>query len=474
MGAQIERALIAVLLLVIVVVVGVGGWTLASKYLSVNDTGLYGDDTFQLCNSPRDTEQGVLGNDVKLLPIDSNTHTRQNDIYNLLPPNRQATSKSDLGAVLCIKDRMQNIDNKTYYKTTTGEAVAGCIRERQVVDLYIVDVKSRQTIAHQQIEGSAPGTCPSRLKQAMYQRGDPVSIDEMMRWISPEVAQRSASVAAQPTHSATAAANASVSSTTTDKIVFTEHISGKTQIFSIGSDGKNLQQLTNDPSNHYKPVWSPDGKQIAFHSDRSGSFNIYVMNADGSDVRRLTDSKRNDIAPAWSPDGKQIAFASDRGGSYDIFIVSAAGGDAQYITTWASDEVDPQWLPYGNQISFLSDHQKVFNVYTAKSDGSEVTQITKSNKNLSGAVWSSDGRKLAYAASTGIWTSNADGSNPQLIASTSGEGTDPSWSPDDSQLVYSSTVDGKHEIFIVALGEKSPHPLTTSDTNAWEPDWMSK
>jgi Tol biopolymer transport system component len=49
------------------------------------------------------------------------------------------------------------------------------------------------------------------------------------------------------------------------------------------------------------PVWSPDGRMVAFVSRRDGNEEIYVMNADGSGQRRLTRTPWNDKSPAWSP-----------------------------------------------------------------------------------------------------------------------------------------------------------------------------
>ena len=65
-------------------------------------------------------------------------------------------------------------------------------------------------------------------------------------------------------------------------------------------DGSNQINLTNNPAKDDNPVWSPDGKQIAFNSDRDGNQEIYVMNADGSNPTNLTKSRGYDYSPAWS------------------------------------------------------------------------------------------------------------------------------------------------------------------------------
>ena len=75
--------------------------------------------------------------------------------------------------------------------------------------------------------------------------------------------------------------------------------------------GSRLLDLIESPPGRPEvqtPVWSPDGRRIAFLSRRDGSKEVYVVNADGSGQRRLTRDARFPATPAWSPDGRQIAF----------------------------------------------------------------------------------------------------------------------------------------------------------------------
>lgn len=66
-------------------------------------------------------------------------------------------------------------------------------------------------------------------------------------------------------------------------------------------DGSGVTRLTKNQADDYHPVWSSDGRWIAFRSDRDGNANIYVMNADGTGVIRLTSHPAYDGEPAWSP-----------------------------------------------------------------------------------------------------------------------------------------------------------------------------
>ncbi len=79
---------------------------------------------------------------------------------------------------------------------------------------------------------------------------------------------------------------------------------------------------------------SPDGTQIAF----SYKGDIYTVSTHGGRAMQITTNPAHDTRPVWSPDGKEIAFASDRMGSMDIYIVSKDGGVPTRLTTHSGNE----------------------------------------------------------------------------------------------------------------------------------------
>jgi TolB protein len=69
------------------------------------------------------------------------------------------------------------------------------------------------------------------------------------------------------------------------------------------------------------PVWSPDGKKIAFTSNRDGNYEIYLMNPDGSEQRNISQHPGQDNFATWSPDSRRLAWISNRDGEYGIYVI---------------------------------------------------------------------------------------------------------------------------------------------------------
>ncbi len=120
-----------------------------------------------------------------------------------------------------------------------------------------------------------------------------------------------------------------------------------TQVCSIAADGSDLQVLVNEPpGSHTEPVWSPDGRFIAFRSVRDSNHDIYVIDLESGEERRLTDHLATDIEPDWSPDGEWIVFGSSRDNPFfDIFIMRKDGSDVRQLTTDPAKDANPVWAP---------------------------------------------------------------------------------------------------------------------------------
>ena len=97
------------------------------------------------------------------------------------------------------------------------------------------------------------------------------------------------------------------------------------------------------------PAISPDGETIVF----SYKGDIYSVPTKGGLAKQLTTHPKHDTHPIWSPDGKSIAFSSDREGSFDIYIMSKDGGEPKRLTTNTAAET-PEVFKDNNTILFSS------------------------------------------------------------------------------------------------------------------------
>ena len=109
-----------------------------------------------------------------------------------------------------------------------------------------------------------------------------------------------------------------------------------------------------------QPLWmrhnviSPQGDKIAF----CYKGDVYVVDSKGGKALQITTNVAYDGDPIWSPDGKQIAFATDRNGNFDVYLVAAEGGVAQRITTNSASEIPLAFSPDGKEIYFSAQIQK--------------------------------------------------------------------------------------------------------------------
>src|SRR5688500_4424968 len=105
-------------------------------------------------------------------------------------------------------------------------------------------------------------------------------------------------------------------------------------IWTAPANGGVAALLVSHSANEARPLYSPDGRQLAFISSRTGNGDIYVLDFASGELRRLTHDDGLEQLDAWSHDGRWLYFSStarDIGASNDLYRVSAAGGTALQV-----------------------------------------------------------------------------------------------------------------------------------------------
>ncbi|PKN93755.1 MAG: hypothetical protein CVU44_08035 [Chloroflexi bacterium HGW-Chloroflexi-6] len=113
-------------------------------------------------------------------------------------------------------------------------------------------------------------------------------------------------------------------------IFFDSDRSGDDEIYRMNVDGTNVVNLTNSPeTDEYLGEISPDGQKIVFSVHPRDlapqEIDVYTMNGDGTGRTRLTKTSDYDSDPIWSPDGKFIAFVSGRSGEWLVYMMTSEG-----------------------------------------------------------------------------------------------------------------------------------------------------
>jgi Tol biopolymer transport system component len=279
------------------------------------------------------------------------------------------------------------------------------------------------------------------------------------------------------------------------KILFSSNRDGNYEIYVMDADGSNQKRLTNNPANDSEPAWSSDRKKIVFVSDRGGTegkYKIYVMNADGTDQKLLpTSSIQNEgisgqeLGPVWSSDGKYIAFASNRqdldNTHYQLYVMSAEGSANPTSITSIEEDVSgcyPSWSPDGKIVYASGKGEAGFHLFIAtpiSGGGYSKSQLTEY---LSAhPAWSPDGSKIAFHDCSGPGTSisvidlKTNTKTKLYNMSSPYDCLEPIWSPDGTKIAFSCNISGTMQIYVMGLDGNNVTCLTEEGTINMGSSW---
>jgi tricorn protease len=177
------------------------------------------------------------------------------------------------------------------------------------------------------------------------------------------------------------------------------------EIFTAPKEKGDWRNITNNSASADRfPVWSPDGKKIAWFSDASGEYQLMIGDQEGLEKPKTINIPNPTFffRPAWSPDGKYIAFTDT---DYNLWNVEVSTGASKKVDTeryaHPNRSLNPVWSPDSKWIAYsrlLDNHFKVIKVYNVETNQS--LQLTDGLADAISPVWDANGKYLYFLAST--------------------------------------------------------------------------
>ncbi|MEO7120216.1 MAG: S41 family peptidase [Ginsengibacter sp.] len=235
------------------------------------------------------------------------------------------------------------------------------------------------------------------------------------------------------------------------------------------------------------PVISPDGKNIVF----SFKGDLYKVSSAGGTAYPLTLHEAHDFMPVWSHDGKKIAFASDRFGNFDVFVIDANGGEPTRLTYNSAADYPWDFSPDDSKVIFGTTRNDIASsarfpvnsvfkkLYEVPVNGGR--SIMLNSAGMENVHYNSKGTEIIFQDNKGyedpwrkhhtssitrdIWLYTPKSDNYKKLTSFNGEDREPVFSADDKNYFYLNEKSGSLNVYEASFNGNDETQLTKFKNN---------
>ena len=182
-------------------------------------------------------------------------------------------------------------------------------------------------------------------------------------------------------------------------------VEARGEIFTIPAEKGDVRNLTRTSgSAERSPVWSPDGRSVAYFGDKSGEYKLYIAPQDGlAPAREITiPEPAFYYNPAWSPNGAKIGFHDSH---FRMWVVDVAAGTAKVADSdpfYHGDRtINPVWSPDSRYIAYPKHLPSLYRaLFIHDTETGQSKQVTDGLADVTSPAWDANGKHLWFFAST--------------------------------------------------------------------------